>query len=141
MPPYPNETIFCEVYSLGQFVAHAQQLLDDELVLPFIRFVLGGRKVDHLDEDDMGLNPTIHRVAVDPRLELGAPSSGQVQFTRDYDSIIGCTRSFPLTVPIDIWVVPPFSETLTSNVFLTRDIMFQDVCALSVLHAVVACTL
>ncbi|TFY75450.1 hypothetical protein EWM64_g8562 [Hericium alpestre] len=69
----------------------------------FIRYVLAGRSLN-----DNG--QTVNRLIVNPR--MGHVVNPQFEIMRDYDSIIGVDKQIPYTIPLAIFPVPPFSETL-----------------------------
>jgi hypothetical protein len=77
---------------------------DDDLT--FLKFVLAGRRgLDMEEQQSITLNVT-----------QGQPDIRNVTTTRDYDSLIGTTKTLPYLVPLTVWPIPSFRDTLkTSN--------------------------
>ena len=77
---------------------------DDDMT--FLKFVLAGRRGLDLEEQrTITLNVT-----------QGQPDIRNITATRDYDSLIGTTKTLPYLVPLTVWPVPSFRDTLkTSN--------------------------
>ncbi|RPD52010.1 hypothetical protein L227DRAFT_568886, partial [Lentinus tigrinus ALCF2SS1-6] len=58
----------------------------------------------------------IQRVFVNPSQGMDRASRANCTLTGDFDSLIGFTRDLPLKMPLSIYPVPLFSETLTRPV-------------------------
>jgi hypothetical protein len=100
---YPDEDLPELQLSLRQFVAiagvlHAREQDSDA----FVRFVLAGRWKGH-------------RIFINSRQDAAAPPKGQYIFRRDFDSAIGVTRDLPFIVPLAVFPVASFRDTLTTD--------------------------
>lgn len=89
---------------------------EDELT--FLKFILAGRRgLDINDQDNITLN-----------VSQGLPDIRGVNATRDFDSLIGTTKTLPYSVPVTIWPAPSFRDTLTTNSHVTAIALDNEVC-------------
>ena len=88
----------CQLY---QAIEDGDQ--DDELT--FLKFVLAGHR---------GLDP-MSQCSITINALQGIPDIQDIRVTHDFDSLIGLTRTLPYLVPLMVWPVPPFRETLKVN--------------------------
>lgn len=88
----------------AEYYHHVGDSDNDDLT--FLKFILAGRRGLDLEEQrTITLNVT-----------QGQPDIRNVTTTRDYDSLIGTTKTLPYLVPLTVWPVPSFRDTLkTSN--------------------------
>lgn len=105
---HPDEDLPELQLSLRQFVTLAQHLYDPngQDTDSFVRFILAGRWEGH-------------RVFINARQGASAPSKGQYISRGDIDSVIGITRDLPFRVPLRVFPVPSFRDTLTDNNHIT----------------------
>ena len=91
--------------SLGHFgrVMQDASVNNDIDPVDFVRLALAGKY------DNDGLQSKIY---VNPLHHVDSPSLDAVTITRDYDSMIGITRSLPFSTFVTIYPVVPFKETL-----------------------------
>ena len=100
--------------TLSQFVQEASEYFlnmtnsrDDEQT--FLKFILAGRRgLQREEQRSITLNMT-----------QGQPNIRDITVTRDYDSLIGTTKTLPYLVPLTVWPVPSFRDTLTANNHVT----------------------
>ncbi|KAH9915067.1 hypothetical protein B0H21DRAFT_703417 [Amylocystis lapponica] len=78
--------------------------------LDSVRFILAGRTPPH--------HSPAARVFLNVRQELPDLAMHGYTVTRDYDSVIGITRTLPFTQAISVYPVPPFSATLTKDIHI-----------------------
>lgn len=50
---------------------------------------------------------------------LSAQHASRITATRDYDSVLGWSDELAYNMPLTVWPVPPFNETLTRDVHLS----------------------
>lgn len=94
-------------YSLGQFCDYAHELYTSERTDEFVDFVLSGIHENRQASIDVVLN----RI---PDEEIP-----QLQLQRDYDSVLGIDKHIRIQdLPITVWLVPRFEDTLKTNVHL-----------------------
>lgn len=75
----------------------------------FLKFVLAGRRGLALeDQCTITLNVT-----------QGQADIRNVTMTRDYDSLIGTTKTLPYSVALTVWPIPSFRDTITANNHIT----------------------
>ncbi|KAG2738365.1 hypothetical protein P692DRAFT_201731319 [Suillus brevipes Sb2] len=103
---YPDETLSDIQVSLTEFVSVAQHLLKQDELEHFLRFVLAGRLRRH----DM-----MARIFINARQGALAPPLSQYQLYRDIDSVIGITRNLPFKLPMSIFPLASFRDTLTKD--------------------------
>lgn len=107
---YPHETLIVSQLSMAAFVERGDALLNDahhvDPVDAFVRFVLAGR--DFIQNEE-------YRVFLNPREEVAPLQRDQYSIRRDYDSLIGITRTLPFRRPIAIYPFPPFKEALQAS--------------------------
>lgn len=117
MRPYPDDREDEPVqFTLSQFVRQAARYFiqmkntqdpDDEQT--FLKFVLAGRRgLEREEQRSVTLNVT-----------QGQSDIEDVTTTRDYDSLIGTTKTLPYLVPLTVWPVPSFRDTLTASNHVT----------------------
>ena len=75
----------------------------------FLKFILAGRR---------GLDIDIQR-NITLNVCQGLPDILQITATRDFDSLIGTTKTLPYSVPFTVWPAPSFRDTLTANNHVT----------------------
>ncbi|KAG8218047.1 hypothetical protein J3R82DRAFT_3387 [Butyriboletus roseoflavus] len=77
--------------------------------LTFLKFILAGRRGLDLDKQrTITLNVT-----------QAEPDILRATTTRDYDSLIGTTRTLPYLVPLTVWPIPSFRDTLKMSNHVT----------------------
>ncbi|KAG8214946.1 hypothetical protein J3R82DRAFT_10136 [Butyriboletus roseoflavus] len=77
--------------------------------LTFLKFILAGRRGLDLDEQrTITLNVT-----------QAEPDILHATMTRDYDSLIGTTRTLPYLVPLTVWPIPSFRDMLKMSNHVT----------------------
>ena len=119
MASYPDEPLPTVTLSLKEFNARAYEIFASGLADPnnvkFISFVLAGRtKLP---------NGQPARVVVDPTKGLEAMEDlGGIQLSRDYDSIIGISRTLPYTCKMAVFPLPNFKETMKRTNHLMKTI-------------------
>lgn len=80
---------------------------EDEL--KFLKFVLAGRRGLELhNQRSITLNPI-----------QGLRNIEHITTSRDFDSLIGTTKTLPYSVPLTVWPIPSFRDTLKSNNHVT----------------------
>lgn len=119
MPPYSDETLPVVTLSLREFNDQAHFILNSNRHHPryfdFVNFVLAGR----IPLED----GTIGRVKLDPIKDLDDMSNqDSVIVTRDYDSIIGISTKIPFTVPVAVYPLANFRDSLRRTNHLTHSI-------------------
>lgn len=122
MPAYPDEYLPTNQLSLAGFIEQANSILEDEEfegdLHPFAQFVLCGRY-----RSEGGAR----RITLNGRQELRYPSRGDYTVRRDYDSVIGITRSLPFQDAISVYPLPPFRDTHRNDNHLTWGIEMHEV--------------
>jgi hypothetical protein len=119
MPRYPDEYLPSVQMSLQQFCDKAEALLNLS-VDAFVRFVLSGRFCD-----DDGI---MFRATVNARDGARIPQLGDYNLQRDIDSAIGITHDLPFTVPMAIFPLASFTDTLKKNNHIQGPANARDVC-------------
>ncbi|KAJ3529717.1 hypothetical protein NM688_g7814 [Phlebia brevispora] len=122
MPSYPDEELPYEQQSIVEFNANASELYaaaglngtaedyeDVGRVLPFLRFVLAGRKTNEAEAEDVDART---RVNINAREDDEGGDDEEFTLTRDFDSVIGMTKMLPFTEPLYIYPVPNFKFTM-----------------------------
>jgi len=110
---FPHEPLPLQQISLTNLVATAQDCEND---LTLMNLMLCGRHGNTVPPRQF---ETHQRVSVNARMDATVPEVYEVILTRDYDSAIGITRNLPFTVPLAVFPVPPFGETLKKDNHLT----------------------
>lgn len=104
---YPHEPCVSSQLSIQQFVDRAQEVLanedSDDAVSDFVRFALAGRDVSHAEQKRIFVNARQHVDTVLPH---------QYSIRRDYDSLIGITRSLPFNDTLYLYSFPPIREAM-----------------------------
>lgn len=129
MPPHnPDEWLPSVQFSLSTLIENGENVLsnqdDDNRVFNFVRYMTGGRF-----DDISGL----HRVYVNPRQGLDSPLPQSLDnpagyiIRRDYDSVIGITRTLPFRRGIAVYPLPPFKEVMKTDMHITHEIKLPDV--------------
>ena len=114
--PYPDEPLPVRAFGFVQFNGLCNELLNrqspdrDNDTTDFVRFALAGRYI---------LFDELRRAYVHPTLTLPPVLDVPLTLTRDFDSLIGISNDLPFSVPISIFPVPRFRDTLTSDNHLT----------------------
>ncbi len=112
MPLFPDEYLPPKTVGLEEFLLTARDLADtDDDGHAFMQYILAGRA---------DIDGEARRLFLNPTLDLDAPESPTV--SGDFDSLIGLTEHLPFTAALSIHAVPPFRETLTTDVHLTYPI-------------------
>lgn len=114
MRPYPDDREVQPVQlTFSEFTQEATRYytsmdsLEDEH--KFLKFVLAGRcGLDLEDQYTVTVNAT-----------QGQRDIIRPTITRDYDSLIGTTKTLPYSVALTVWPVPNFRDTLTTNNHIT----------------------
>ncbi|EED80781.1 predicted protein [Postia placenta Mad-698-R] len=104
---YPHEPCVSSQLSIQQFVDRAQEVLanedSDDAVSDFVWFALAGRDVSHAEQKRIFVNARQHVDTVLPH---------QYSIRRDYDSLIGITRSLPFNDTLYLYSFPPIREAM-----------------------------
>ncbi|CCM06331.1 uncharacterized protein FIBRA_08584 [Fibroporia radiculosa] len=127
MAPHPDEALPAIQLSLADFNEYGQRVLtnpnDEDRIYSFVRYMLGGR----YDDDD-----ELKRIYVNARQGLRAPipvtpdnPNGYI-VRRDYDSVIGVTRTLPFKHGIAVYPLPPFKEAMTSDMHLSHEVRLRN---------------
>jgi len=103
---HPDEDLPELQLTLREFVLACQNLSALQDSDAFIRFVLAGRICSNGQQG---------RVFVNARQGAAAPSKGRYQLRSDVDTAVGLTRDLPYDVPLAIFPLAPFRETLTKD--------------------------
>ena len=109
MPPYPDDALPQATLSLAEFNGHARRILNSNSrhrVEDFMAFVLAGR----IDTPE-----GTARVELDPFSDANDDGHNW-SFTRDFDSLLGTSTDLPFRVPISIYPIPSFRDTLSKGV-------------------------
>lgn len=114
----PDEDLCGIQVSLSEFVSVAQHLYTLEDTEDFLRFVLAGR----LKRDDMTA-----RIFINARQGVLAPPISQYQLHRDIDSLIGVTRNLPFRLPMSIFPLASFRDSLTKDNHLKCTLSYPQV--------------
>lgn len=132
---YPNENLPFDQLSLEEIVLMYRNALRDLNDLgdeattkdraEFVNTVLCGR---------WGDPPA--RFCLNGMQDAGEINLDDYEITRDFDSIIGVTDTLPYTMPLAIFPVPSFRDTLTKDVHIDGLAFLDSVCfsSISVLH-------
>ena len=130
MRPYPDNRECNPIQlSLHQFVdkgiSYYNAIEDGSHVqrIKFLKLILAGR--DGLDLDTQR-NITLN-------VCQGLDDIADVTTTRDFDSLIGTTKTLPYSVPLMVWPVPSFRETLKNNSHVTAIALDDEVSPLNLL--------
>lgn len=91
--------------SLLEFCQQAKMLLDADQTADFVRFVITGKDVNG---SQACIDPVINRVTQDHPLEI----------LRDYDSLLGISKTIQVKSDITVYPVAKQEDTLTKNVHL-----------------------
>jgi hypothetical protein len=111
---YPDEILEEHQLSLNQFVTVAQHLSSEGEGLnseAFIRFVLAGRYPNSVSTNSS-------RVFINSGQSASLPADAPLQMYSDVDSVIGITRDLPYTLPMAIFPLASFRDTLTQDVHI-----------------------
>ncbi|THH21444.1 hypothetical protein EUX98_g8377 [Antrodiella citrinella] len=100
--------------SLRQFATTASRLYEDNTG-DFLSFVLSGEANDD--------NGDVQQYAVNALQGASPIIHDELEFSRDIDSIIGVTQTLPFKVPLSIFPIAPFSETLKKNSHITQPVL------------------
>lgn len=100
----PDQLVLSEfVEEAARYYRRMARSRDDEL--KFLKFILAGRRGLELEtQDTITLN-----------VMQGQPDIHNATVTRDFDSLIGTTKTLPYRVALTIWPVPSFRDTLATN--------------------------
>jgi hypothetical protein len=121
---HPDEDLPEVQISLKSFVFAAQSLFPPNPELTqdlntFVRFVLAGRLLQ---------NNQLSRVFVNAKQGGNSPPIHECQILRDFDSVIGVSRDLPYTVPMAIFPLASFRDTLTADNHLKYNLPGCQVC-------------
>ena len=116
MPPYPDEQLPTEQWSLQEISALAGDFLDpdDSLVEGFVELMLAGRRLTL--NGPRRINIDVHKDCIDPA------TLDDITITRDFDSIIGVTTNLPFSNAISVYPVPNFRDCVNKPVHITKEI-------------------
>jgi hypothetical protein len=103
---HPDEDLPELQLTLREFVLASQNVFALQDCDAFIRFVLAGRICNNGQQG---------RIFINARQGAAAPSKGNYQQRGDVDSAIGITRGLPFNVPLAIFPLAPFRDTLTKD--------------------------
>ncbi|KZT00450.1 uncharacterized protein LAESUDRAFT_718121 [Laetiporus sulphureus 93-53] len=125
----PDEDLQPLYLDLLEFNAIAKRLLQsgrEDAIYDFVHFVLAGRVKRDGEECRVFLNPRLS--ALIPELaEMGEVAMEDTcQLTRDYDSVIGISRTLPYDRPLAVYPLPPFKDALTSDNHMKYSITRHD---------------
>ncbi|KAL7283872.1 hypothetical protein ACG7TL_001142 [Trametes sanguinea] len=112
----PDEHLRPLQLGLPDLLEKAKSLLDQGFTDDFVRLMLAGR---------IELNDEQRRVFVNAIQRSSPARSEDCTLTGDFDSLIGVTRSLPITVALSIYPVPSFKYTLTKDVHITIPITIR----------------
>lgn len=115
---YPDEVLEASQISFKHFVSIAGLLYSSGNMEAFVRFVLAGR----LGEGKQA------RIFLNARQEASPPEISKYEVPGDIDSIVGVSRDLPYNVPMAIFPLPSFRDTLTENNHLTYQSSLCPVC-------------
>lgn len=111
--PYPDEYLRRKVVSLPELCEKYEELLlgDDYGVPQFVRLALSGRleRVPGAPDRDYKYLVNVSRDAFIPDNEDDYVTSG------DFDSAFGQTKDLPFVMPLAVFPIPSFQDTLTKN--------------------------
>jgi hypothetical protein len=111
---YPDENLGQHQLTLEEFVKVAQHLSSQGQGInsdAFIRFVLAGRYPD-------GVSNQSSRIFINARQGAFLPDDAVLQRYSDVDSVIGITRDLPYSLPMAIFPLASFRDTLTEDVHI-----------------------
>ncbi|KAG2064082.1 hypothetical protein BDR04DRAFT_1162939 [Suillus decipiens] len=103
---HPDEDLPAIQVSLSEFVSAAEQMFMPDQLDNFLRFVLAGR-LQHHDNHA--------RIFINARQGALAPPISEYQLYRDVDSVIGITRDLPFQLPMAIFPLASFRDSLTED--------------------------
>jgi hypothetical protein len=116
---HPDETLPEIQLSLRAFVTTAQELyLREGASYDFVRFVLAGR---------IPIGDGQARVFVNARQGVTAPPPDKCQLQSDVDSAIGISYDLPFKVPLAVFPVAPFRDTLTNDIHVSYDVNLRKI--------------
>ncbi|KAI6115495.1 hypothetical protein EDD16DRAFT_1708646 [Pisolithus croceorrhizus] len=109
---YPNDRdLLTPPLSLSQFVNIAHQLgTRPDGANKHVQFVMASRQNQRGTQYIVRVNPLMDEPDINP---------DDFTFIHDYDSIIGFSDNLPFRVPLGIFLVPPFNETLKKESHIT----------------------
>lgn len=111
MPPFPDETYPVSELSLQEFNTLASEMCENTAA--FVEFVLAGR---------YKVYDQYRRVVLRPDREWYTPAAMPITLTRDYDSLLGLTRTLPFRKEIHVYAVPSFNDTLTKDNHMRKEV-------------------
>lgn len=113
--------------NLAEAIRTDPNLTADGQVNGFVRAALAGRH---------GAGETETRIYIDAIKGLTdgviapygePPTEAQFQLARDYDSIIGHSDNLPYSIPLGVFIVPPFAEGIRKDLHVKRRITTRNV--------------
>ncbi|KAG1851045.1 hypothetical protein DFJ58DRAFT_661761 [Suillus subalutaceus] len=102
----PDEDLPAIQVSLSEFVSAAERMFAPDQLENFLRFVLAGRLQSH---------NKLARIFLNARQGALAPPTSEFQVYRDIDSVIGITWDLPFQLPMAIFPLASFRDTLTED--------------------------
>ena len=131
MDHHPDFRLPREEMSLRRFNRIAREILtgQGDEVYEYVLAVLAGRYYTPNNE--------LKRIVIDPLRGLthptacaydDVPTEDEFKISRDYDSILGFSDTLPYKVPLAIYPVPPYKETLSKAVHITVPCRSRSVC-------------
>jgi hypothetical protein len=102
----PDEDLPAIQVSLSEFVSAAEQMFRPDQLENFLRFVLAGR---------LQSNDKLARIFLNARQGALAPPISEFRVYRDIDSVIGITQDLPFRLPMAIFPLASFRDTLTDD--------------------------
>ncbi|KAG1766213.1 hypothetical protein EV702DRAFT_981012 [Suillus placidus] len=115
----PDEDLPAIQVSLSEFVSAAEQMFVPDQLENFLRFVLAGR---------LQYGDKLARVFINARQGALVPPISEYKLYRDIDSVIGVTHDLPFRLPMAIFPLASFRDTLTEDNHLKCPISCPKVC-------------
>lgn len=102
----PHEELPISQLSLQDWVDRASTLVYNADTDAAVQFIIAGR--DHIDGVE-------HRVYLNAAQGLPSLERDEYQVIRDYDSVIGISRTLPFQDSIAVYPLAPFQDSLKPN--------------------------
>lgn len=122
--PGPNANIPLAESSLREFCDRANSLTNAGLHEDFVRFCLTCRFPE--GRNNIGAPTAETRYSLDAERDLEQPHIHNTSIRRDFDSVLGISKSLPYKVTVAVFAVPNFADTLQDNVHLSVKIIGSD---------------
>lgn len=115
----PDEDLPAIQVSLSEFVSAAEQMFLPDQLENFLRFILAGR-LQYRDK--------LARIFINARQGALVPPISEYKLYRDIDSVIGVTHDLPFRLPMAIFPLASFRDTLTEDNHLKCPLSCPKVC-------------